>query len=175
MNKVPAPKILVNTSSWINIFEVGLHAYLIENFDINTTPKVVEEIKEGEGFARDAEIFKNYIDKERIQIIQKSKVPDEIMHEISISSGEIELASTALNNRDFIILIDDSKVYRVLERIGIKYISSVNIVIDASITGHINKKQAFEMLEKLRISFSDEAINKAKDVIINGNKNQSSG
>jgi len=149
--------------------------YLIENFDINTTPKVVEEIKEGEGFAQDAEIFKNYIHKERIQIIQKSKVPNEIRHEISISSGEIELASTAYNNRDFIILIDDSKVYRVLKRIGIKYISSVNIVIDASITGNINKKQAFEMLDKLRISFSDEAIDKAKDVIINGNKNQSSG
>ncbi|TFH40222.1 MAG: hypothetical protein E4G94_09910 [ANME-2 cluster archaeon] len=175
MNKVPAPKILINTSSWINIFEVGLHSYLIENFDIITTPKVVEEIKEGEGFAEDAEIFKNYIDKERIQIIQKSKVPDKIKHEISISSGEIELASTAFNNRDFIILIDDSKVYRVLERIGIKYISSVNIVIDASITGHINKKQAFEKLDKLKKSFSDEAINKAKDVIINGNQNQSSG
>ena len=127
--------------------------------------------KEGEGFAQDAEIFKKYIDEERIQIIQKSKVPDEIRHEISISSGEIELASTAYNNRDFIILIDDSKVYRVLKRIGIKYISSVNIVIDASITGNINKKQAFEMLDKLRISFSDEAIDKAKDVIINGNKN----
>jgi len=155
MNKISAPMILLNTSSWINIFEVGLHSYLIENFDINTTPKVVEEIKEGEGFAQDAEIFKK--------------------HEISISSGEIELASTAFNNRDFIILIDDSKVYRVLERIGIKYISSVNIVIDASITGNINKKQAFEMLDKLRISFSDEAIDKAKDVIINGNKNQSSG
>ncbi len=31
------------------------------------------------------------------------------------------------------------------------------------------------MLDKLRISFSDEAIDKAKDVIINGNKNQSPG
>lgn len=47
----------------------------------------------------------------------------------------------------------------------------MNIVIDASITGNIDKKQAFEMLDKLKKSFSDEAINKAKDVIINGNKN----
>ena len=68
-------------------------------------------------------------------------------------------------------MIDDSKVYRVLERIRIKYISSVNIVIDASITGNIDKKQAFEMLDKLKKSFRDEAINIAKDVIINGNKN----
>jgi len=51
----------------------------------------------------------------------------------------------------------------------------VNIVIDASITGNIKQQQAFEMLYKLKKSFSDEAINKAKDVIINGNKNQSSG
>jgi len=109
MNKVHAPRILLNTSSWINIFEIGLHSYLIENFNINTTPKVVEEIKEGEGFAQDAGFFKNYIEKKRIQIIRTSEVPDEIRHEISISSGEIELASTAFNNRDFIILIDDTK------------------------------------------------------------------
>ncbi len=175
MNKVPPPRILLNTSSWINIFEIGLHSYLIENFDINTTPKVVEEIKEGEGFAQDAGFFKNYIKKKRIQIIRKSEVPDKIKHEISISSGEIELASTAYYNKEFILLIDDSKVYRVLDRIGIKYISSVNIVIDASITGNINQQQAFEMLDKLKISFNDEAIDKAKEVIINGNKNQSPG
>jgi hypothetical protein len=51
MNKVPVPKILVNTSSWINIFEVGLHYYLIENFDINTTPKV-KKLKQGKDSPR---------------------------------------------------------------------------------------------------------------------------
>ena len=85
MNIVHAPRILLNTSLWINIFEIGLHSYLIENFNIITTPKVVQEIKEGEGFAQDAGFFKSYIEKKRIQIIRKSEVPDEIRHEISIS------------------------------------------------------------------------------------------
>jgi len=31
------------------------------------------------------------------------------------------------------------------------------------------------MLDKLKISFSDEAIDKAKEVIIDGNKNKSPG
>jgi len=166
MQKAQKPKILINTSSWINIFEIGLHSYLIESFNVHTTPKVVEEIKEGEDFAQDAKTFKDYKDRKLIQVLHIKNVPDKIRHEMSISSGEIELASTAFNERDFIVLIDDARVYRVLERVGIKFISSVNIVIDACLTGSIDKKQAFEMLDKLRISIGDEAIDKAKDVIV---------
>jgi hypothetical protein len=54
MPKAPKPEILINTSSWINIFEIGLHSYLVESFKVHTTPKVVEEIKVGEDFAQDA-------------------------------------------------------------------------------------------------------------------------
>ena len=49
---------------------------------------------------------------------------------------------------------------------GIKYISSAHIVIDACLTGSIEKEQAFLMLDKLRISISDIVIEKAKDVIL---------
>ena len=97
MQKAQKPKILINTSSWINIFEIGLHPYLIDSFKVHTTPKVVEEIKEGEDFAQDAKIFMDSVDKKQIQVLQKSKIPDEIRHEISITSGEIELASAAFN------------------------------------------------------------------------------
>ena len=91
---------------------------------------------------------------------------EEIRHEISINSGEMELASAAFNDGNFIVLIDDSRVYRILERAGIKYISSVHIVIDACLTGSIEKEQAFMMLDKLRVSISDNVIKKAKDVIL---------
>lgn len=160
------PEVLINTSSWINIFEIGLNTYLIENFNINTTPKVVAEIKEGEDFSSDAKIFKNYIEQKSIHVLNVNDVPDKIKHEISISSGEIELASVAFNEKDFIVLIDDARVYRVLKRVGIKYISSVHIVIDACLNNTIDKATAFKMLDKLSISISDAAIKKAKDVII---------
>ena len=78
----------------------------------------------------------------------------------------MELASAAFNDGDFIVLIDDARVYRVLERVGIKYISSVHIVIDACLTGGIEKEQTLLMLNKLRISISDNVIEKAKDVIL---------
>lgn len=165
MSKSQKPKILINTSSWINICEIGLHLYMVENFDVHTTPKVVEEIREGEEFAQDAKIFKELLERELIRISPKNDVPDDIRHEISISSEEIELASTAFEYNDFIVLIDDSRVYRVLERTGIKFISSVNIVIDAYLTGTIDRKQAFEMLDKLRISIRNEIIDKAREVI----------
>ncbi len=166
MPKAPKPEILINTSSWINIFEIGLHSYLVESFKVYTTPKVVEEIREGKDFAPDARIFMDFMDKKHIQVIQKSKIPRELKHEISINSGEMELASAAFNDGDFIVLIDDARVYRVLERVGIRYISSAHIVIDAFITGGIEKKQALLMLDKLRISISDSVIEKAKDVIL---------
>ncbi|MFZ3169821.1 MAG: hypothetical protein WA130_19590 [Candidatus Methanoperedens sp.] len=85
---------------------------------------------------------------------------------LCITSGEMELASAAFDNGDFIVLIDDARVYRVLERVGIKYISSAHIVIDACLTGNIDKEQAFLMLDKLRISINDNVIEKAKDVIL---------
>ncbi len=166
MQKVPRLKLLINTSSWINIFEIGLYSYLIESFKVHTTPKVLEEIREGEDFAQDAKKFIDFVDKKQIQVLQKSKIPDEIRHDISITSGEIELASAAFNDGDFIVLIDDARVYRVLERVGIKYISSAHIVIDACLTGSMEKEQALLMLEKLRISISDKIIEKAKDVIL---------
>jgi hypothetical protein len=106
------------------------------------------------------------MDKKLIQVIQKSKIPNEIKHEKSINSGEMELASAAFNDGDFIVLIDDARVYRVLERVGIKYISSAHIVIDAYLTGSIEKEEALLMLDKLRISISDNVIEKAKDVIL---------
>lgn len=69
MPKAPEPEILINTSSWINIFEIGLHSYLVGSFKVNTTPKVVEEIREGEDFAKDARIFMDFVDKKRIRVI----------------------------------------------------------------------------------------------------------
>jgi hypothetical protein len=83
--KAPKPEILINTFSWINIFEIGLHSYLVESFKVHTTPKVVEEIRDGEDFAPDARIFMDFVDKELMQVIQKSTIPEEIKHEISIN------------------------------------------------------------------------------------------
>jgi len=78
MPKAPKPEILINTSSWINIFEIGLHSYLVESFKVHTTPKVVDEIREGEDFAPDARIFMDLMDKKLIQVIQESKIPEEM-------------------------------------------------------------------------------------------------
>lgn len=71
-----------------------------------------------------------------------------------------------LTNKTAIKEYYDARVYRVLERVGIKYISSAHIVIDACLTGSIEKEQALLMLDKLRISISDNVIEKAKDVIL---------
>ena len=39
-------KIIVDTSSWINVFRVDLTSYLTENFSVLVTPKVNDEILE---------------------------------------------------------------------------------------------------------------------------------
>jgi hypothetical protein len=48
------PKIIVDTSSWINVFRINLTSYLIENYYVFVTPRVNDEILEGKGFAEDA-------------------------------------------------------------------------------------------------------------------------
>ena len=50
-------KIIIDTSSWINVFRVDLSSYLTDNFYVLVTPKVNEEILEGKGFAEDTNLF----------------------------------------------------------------------------------------------------------------------
>lgn len=165
------PKIIVDTSSWINVFRVELTNYLIKNFYIFVTPKVNEEILEGKGFAEDAKLFEKLSNERHIQIVSPKMLQEEIKHEISISSGEIEIIAYAMERGDYIVLIDDSKVYQVMDRFNLKYISSANIIIDAYLTEKINKDEAYRLLEILRKVLKDEVIDRAKEVLKDaGNK-----
>ncbi len=110
-------------------------------------------------------MFGDFVDRKLVKIIYDVTIPHELKHEMSITSGEIELAACAFYDDSFIVLLDDVKVYRVMERVGIKFISSVNIVVDAYLTQHLDKKQAHAILEKMRISFRDDIIDKAQEVI----------
>jgi hypothetical protein len=97
---------------------------------------------------------------------------DNSFHTFSITSNPVNSVQTAaslgtapdsLKILEFIGALAKNKI---LERVGIKYISSAHIVIDACLTGSIEKEQALLMLDKLRISISDNVIEKAKDVIL---------
>lgn len=68
------PKIIVDTSSWINVFRVDLTSYLIENFYILVTLKVNEEILEGKGFAEDVELFEKLLNEKHIQIVSAKMI-----------------------------------------------------------------------------------------------------
>jgi hypothetical protein len=70
-------KIIVDTSSWINVFRVDLTSYLIENFYILVTPKVNEEILEGKGFAEDVELFEKLLNEKHILIVSAKMIQEE--------------------------------------------------------------------------------------------------
>ncbi|NQE46628.1 hypothetical protein C5S31_11465 [ANME-1 cluster archaeon GoMg2] len=170
-DKMQKLKIVVDTSSWINVFRVDLTSYLIENFSVLVTPKVNEEILEGKGFAEDAKLFEKLSTEGNIQIVKPKTIQEEIKHEISVSSGEIEIIAYAMERGDCIVLIDDSKVYQVIDRFNLKYISPANIIIDAYLTETINKDEGYRLLEILRKVLKDEVIDKAKEVLKDaGNK-----
>jgi predicted nucleic acid-binding protein len=170
-DKMQKSKIMVDTSSWINVFRVDLTSYLIENFYVLVTSKVNEEILEGKGFGEDAKLFVKLSTEGNIQIVKPKTIQEEIKHEISVSSGEIEIIAYAMERGDCIVLIDDSKVYQVMDRFNLKYISSANIIIDACLTGKINKDEAYRLLEILRKVLKGEVIDKAKAVLKDdGNK-----
>jgi predicted nucleic acid-binding protein len=137
------------------------------------TPRVSDEILEGKEFAEDSVPFEEAAKKENIKVDTPKTIPGEIKHEISISSGEIEIIAYAIEIKDCIVLIDDSKVYQVMDRFNLKYISSANIVIDAYLTARINKDEAYRLLERLRKALKDRVIDKAKEVLKDaGNKAQ---
>ena len=159
------PKIIVDTSSWINVFMIGLTSYLIENYYVFVTPRVNDEILEGKGFAEDANLFEKHINARHIQIVSPKTIQEEIKHEISVSSGEIEIIAYAVERGDCIVLIDDSKVYRVMDRFNLKYLSSANIIIDAYLMEKINKDEAYRLVGILRKVLKDEVIEGAIEVV----------
>jgi len=170
-NTTEKPKIIVDTSSWINVFRVNLTNYLIENFYIFVMSKINKEILDGKEFAEDVELFEKLLNKKHIQIVGPKTIQEEIKHEISLSSGEIEIIAYAIEKRDCIVLIDDSKVYQVMDRFNLKYISSANIIIDAYLTGRIDRDEAYRLLEILRKVLKNEVIDKAREILKNaGNK-----
>ena len=135
------------------------------------TPKVNEEILEGKEFAEDAKLFEKLSNERHIRIVIPKAIQEEIKHEISVSSGEIEIIAYVMEREDCIVLIDDSKVYQVMDRFSLKYISSANIIIDAYLTEKINKNEAYRLLEILRKVLKDELIDKAEEVLKDaGNK-----
>lgn len=153
------------------MFRVELIDYLIENFYIFMTPKIKEEILEGKGFAEDVELFEKLSNEGDIQIISPKIIPEKIKHEISVSSGEIEIISCAMERKDCVVLIDDSRVYRVMDRFGLKYVSSANIIMDAYLTAMIDKEETYRLLKVLKMVLRDEVIDKAMEVLKDvGNK-----
>lgn len=165
LNTMQKPKILIDTSSWINIYNVDLINYLIENFSVFVTPKVADEILDGKEFAEDARSFERLLNEGFIQIVTPETIQEEIKHEISISSGEIEIIAYAIVKKDCTVVIDDSRVYRVMDRFNLKYLSSANIVIDAYLAAKIDKGETHKLLERLRNALKDEVIDKAKEVL----------
>jgi predicted nucleic acid-binding protein len=65
----------------------------------------------------------------------------------SVSSGEIEIIAYAVERGDCIVLIDDSKVYKIMDRFNLKYLTSANIIIDAYLAEKINKDESYRLLE----------------------------
>ena len=53
-------------------------------------------------------------------------------------------------------------------RFNLKYISSANIIIDACLTGRIDRDEAYRLLEILRKVLKDEVIDKAKKNMMSG-------
>ncbi len=94
------PKIIINTSSWINIYNIGLIDYLLSNFQVFVTPKVCEEILSGKNFAEDAIVFEKAVNEGLVKVITPKEILKEIKHEISISSGEMEIIACAITDKD---------------------------------------------------------------------------
>lgn len=115
--------------------------------------------------------YEKLSDEGHIRIVSPKIIPEKIKYEISVASGEIEIIACAMESEDCVVLIDDSRVYRVMDRFDLKYISSANIIIDAYLTARIDKDETYRLLEVLRMVLRDEVIDKAMEVLKDaGNK-----
>lgn len=146
------PKALLDTSFWINIYQMGLTDKLSDLFDlIYITPRIYDEIEVGKAYnSGDVSLFEDMLGCGRIEL---TRVDEEsvigMKNYVNSSSGEAELLSALVREPTLVLLIDNSDVFWFMEQKDLTYLTTANIVITLFATGHLAYSESRARLHDL--------------------------
>jgi len=150
-------KAVIDSSFWTNINKVNLARYLLDYFELYSTEKVREELldhpKKELYTPKDADLFKTYIDAGLITLINPLEIPKDIMHQVSVDSGEMYVLTIA-KERNMGVLLDDNGPLQYCEKNKIILFTSIHFIYILYKENIISKQDALDKIIQLKKSIN---------------------
>ena len=126
------PKAITNTSPLLYLYRANRIEWLPQLFSEIWTPNaVVEELKEGQKRGYDVPFAQNYA---WLKITTPRSMPSEWLT-LDLGKGELETMALALENKDRIVILDDSLARKIAQAAGIKVWGTLKVLLEAKSHG----------------------------------------
>jgi len=147
-------KAISNTSPLLFLYRIGVIDWLPKIFDVIwTTSATVYELQEGKQKGYDVVIPSDY---DWLKIVNPNSYYSEWLA-LDLGAGELGAISLALENPDFIILLDDSLARRTAQAAGLPVWGTLRIILEAKKHGLTKKVEPhLKRLVKAGLWISDD-------------------
>ncbi|NOY59045.1 MAG: DUF3368 domain-containing protein [Calditrichaeota bacterium] len=148
------PKAICNTSPLLYLYRINAIEWLPKLFDeICTTNATVSELENGREKGFDVPIPYEY---DWLKVINPKNLPSEWLS-LDLGVGELYALALALENKDFIILLDDLLARRTAKAAGLTVWGTLRVILEAKEKRIINKvKPSVLRLKEGGLWFSDD-------------------
>ena len=134
------PKAISNTSPLLYLYRIGALDLLPRLFDEVWTPEAVKnELLAGRSNGYDVP---NPDDYEWLKIVNPLSMPSEWLVS-DLGTGEIAAMTLALENREWVILLDDMLARRTAQAAGLQVWGTLKVLLEAKSKGFIGKIEPF--------------------------------
>ena len=128
------PKAISNTSPLLYLYRIGGIQWLSTVFDVVWTPSAVsEELQAGRHRGYDVPVPLNY---SWLKIVDPISMPSEWLA-LDLGRGEIAAMSLALENSEFVVLLDDGLARRTAQAAGLEVWGTLKVLLEAKSQGMI--------------------------------------
>lgn len=143
------PSAISNTSPLLYLYRIGVIDWLPQIFSIICTPQaVVDELTNGLEQGYQVPELKNY---SWLKIVNPQHMPSE-WFALDLGRGELAAMALALENPDYIIILDDALARRTAQAAGLQVWGTLKILLEAKhegltpqITPHIDQLKSAGM------------------------------
>jgi predicted nucleic acid-binding protein len=161
-------KIILDSDSLIKLAKSGTKEVVMKNNEICIPPEVKEEtvtVPKKEGFA-DAIIIEQNL-KKHVNLLNPKKREDveEMIESLNLDAGEADVFRLYYSGEFDGISSDDSKFIRMLDELGIPFLTPSALVVNLFHRKIISKKQARDYLKNLYGMISEEEYHFSLDIL----------
>ena len=148
------PKIVIDTSFWINVVYLGIDNYLLNYFNLYVVSKVEKEILDESDYkiydSEDMEIYSKLKDRGLITIKNPQKLSKRVLDDLEVDSGELYSIELAIEE-NMIVATDDKGAVTFSNKNNLIMITSIDFILKLYIDKIISIDTVlyyFNLLEK---------------------------